>query len=357
MPSAPGSAARTRTCRRRSPGYRPQLVASLSPACRRCATSCPTTPCRARRLKPWTIGLTVTQVLFNGYKTANNVRVAEFQVKSGREALAQHRAGRVSRCGDGLHERDGQLRAGRGAAHQRPGAAGNPGDDETAARCRRRHADRYRAGRSPASAGDSPISTPPRSRLRSARRSTRRSSARRRRQLTAASPVDRLIPPTQAASIEAASHEHPAVLGAGYDVDVAQTSIKLAESALLPQVSVQGSVSRQVQNDPTLSVRRDRSGLGRGPDQRADLRRRHGGLADAPGQGSHLAEPARARAGPEPDAHRRGQRLGVQRRHQDRAARRGIRGEGGRHRAAGGAARGARAGSAPPSTCSMRSRT
>src|SRR5215813_4142139 len=42
---------------------------------------------QSANLKPWTIGLTVTQVLFNGYKTANNVRVAEFQVKSGREAL------------------------------------------------------------------------------------------------------------------------------------------------------------------------------------------------------------------------------------------------------------------------------
>ena len=75
--------------------------------------------------------------------------------------------------------------------------------------------------------------------------------------LTAASPVDRMIPATQPASIETASHGHPAVLGAGYDVDVAQTSIKLAESALLPQVSVQGSVSRQVENDPTLSVRKE----------------------------------------------------------------------------------------------------
>jgi outer membrane protein len=76
-------------------------------------------------------------------------------------------------------------------------------------------------------------------------------------QLTATSAVDRLIPLTQVASIEAAGHEHPAVLGAGYDVDVAQTSIKLAEGSLLPQVSVQGSVSRQVENDPTLSVRKE----------------------------------------------------------------------------------------------------
>ena len=38
-------------------------------------------------LKPWTIGVTVTQTLFNGFKTANSVRVAEVQVQSGREAL------------------------------------------------------------------------------------------------------------------------------------------------------------------------------------------------------------------------------------------------------------------------------
>ena len=38
-------------------------------------------------LKPWTIGVTVTQTLFNGFKTANSVRVAELQVQSGREAL------------------------------------------------------------------------------------------------------------------------------------------------------------------------------------------------------------------------------------------------------------------------------
>ena len=38
-------------------------------------------------LKPWIIGVTVTQTLFNGNKTANSVRIAELQVQSGREAL------------------------------------------------------------------------------------------------------------------------------------------------------------------------------------------------------------------------------------------------------------------------------
>jgi outer membrane protein len=72
--------------------------------------------------------------------------------------------------------------------------------------------------------------------------------------LVATSPVDRLIPTAEGGAIELAANQHPAVLGAAYDVDVATVSIKLAESALLPTLSVQGSVSRQVQNDPTLST-------------------------------------------------------------------------------------------------------
>jgi outer membrane protein len=56
------------------------------------------------------------------------------------------------------------------------------------------------------------------------------------------------------ASIETANHEHPAVLGAGYDVDMAQTTIKLAESSLLPTASVQASASRAVQTDSSLTT-------------------------------------------------------------------------------------------------------
>ena len=38
-------------------------------------------------LRTWTIGVTVSQTLFNGFKTANTVRQSEAQVQSGREAL------------------------------------------------------------------------------------------------------------------------------------------------------------------------------------------------------------------------------------------------------------------------------
>jgi len=68
-------------------GYRPQIVASLSAGLQQVRNLLPDNVVQTVTLKPWTVGLTVTQTLFNGFKTANNVRVAEAQVRSGREAL------------------------------------------------------------------------------------------------------------------------------------------------------------------------------------------------------------------------------------------------------------------------------
>src|SRR6202790_4384752 len=68
-------------------GYRPQIVASLSVGLQAVRNLLPDNTFQSASLKPWTIGVTVTQTLFNGFKTANSVRVAELQVRSGREAL------------------------------------------------------------------------------------------------------------------------------------------------------------------------------------------------------------------------------------------------------------------------------
>src|SRR6202040_1966138 len=68
-------------------GYRPQIIASLSVGLQAVRDLLPDNTFQSANLKPWTIGVTVTQTLFNGFKTANSVRVAELQVQSGREAL------------------------------------------------------------------------------------------------------------------------------------------------------------------------------------------------------------------------------------------------------------------------------
>jgi outer membrane protein len=43
-------------------------------------------------------------------------------------------------------------------------------------------------------------------------------------------------------------------MAASFDVDVASTTIRVAESSLMPNVTVQGSVSRSRDGDPTLST-------------------------------------------------------------------------------------------------------
>jgi outer membrane protein len=72
--------------------------------------------------------------------------------------------------------------------------------------------------------------------------------------LTPPTTVDRLSPNGLAEATEVARHQHPAVLAAGFDVDVAQTTIKVAEGTLLPTLTVQASTSRSVQSDPTLGA-------------------------------------------------------------------------------------------------------
>ncbi len=263
-------------------------------------------------LRPWTIGVTVSQVLFNGFKTANSVRVAEFQVLSGREALRNTGQGVLLDAvtaymnvlaNQALVESQRTnvtvLREIQASTKKRL-EAGDVTPTDTAqaeARLSRGLADLNAAevafAISKATYAQVIGEPPP--------------------QLVAATPVDRLSPITLGASIETANHEHPAVLGAGYDVDIAQTSIKVAESSAAADRF--GPGERQPRRSrPDLHAHHDRqlTRLRFWAGQRADLRRRHGGLANPTGQGSDVTEPHGARAGQEPVADGRRQRLGIQ---------------------------------------------
>ena len=131
-------------------------------------------------------------------------------------------------------------------------------------------------------------------------------------QLVAASTVDNFSPNALAAAREASTREHPAILGAAFDVDVAQTTIKVAESSLLPTGVGPGErqPGRRVGSDADHEPHG--SGLGDRPTQCPDLRRRHRGFANPAGQGADVAEPHGARTGPKPDANRGRQRMGEQ---------------------------------------------
>src|SRR5947199_1931338 len=234
-------------------GYRPQIIASLSGGLQAVRNLLPDNTIQSATLKPWTIGVTVTQTLFNGFKTAHSVRVAELQVQSGREALRNVGQGVLldaATAYTNVLANQSLVEAQRSnvaflretlAVTQRRLNAGDvtPTDSAQAeARLNRGLADLNAAEVALAVSqatyaqviGNAPS------------------------QLRAAEVVDRYLPRSREDAMTMAIREHPAVMAAGFDVDVASTNIRVAEGALLPSASVQGSASRSRNNDPTLGT-------------------------------------------------------------------------------------------------------
>jgi outer membrane protein len=234
-------------------GYRPQIVASLSGGLQAVRNLLPDNTVQSATLKPWTIGVTVTQTLFNGFKTANSVRVAELQVQSGREALRNVGQGVLL---DAVTAYTNVLANQSLVAAQRSNVAFlretlsitqkrlNAGDvtpTDTAqaeARLNRGLADLNAAEVSLAisqATYTQVIGNPP-------------------AELRPAETVDRYLPRSRDDATGLAFKGHPAVLAAGFDVDVASTTIRVAESSLLPTITLQGSASRSSKADPTLGT-------------------------------------------------------------------------------------------------------
>jgi outer membrane protein len=232
-------------------GYRPQIIASLSAGLQAVRNLLPDNTVQSASLKPWTIGVTVTQTLFNGFKTANSVRVAELQVSSGREALRNVGQGvlldAVTAYTNVLANQSlveaqranvAFLRETLGITQKRLNAGDvTPTDTAQAeARLSRGQADLNAAEVSLAISqatytqviGNAPSLLRP------------------------AETVDRFLPRSREDATGLAFREHPAVMAAAFDVDVASTTIRVAESSLMPTITLQGSASRSKQSDPTL---------------------------------------------------------------------------------------------------------
>src|SRR6476660_2834659 len=224
-------------------GYRPQVVVGLSAGLQAVRDLLPDNTVQGATLRPWTIGVTVTQVLFNGFKTANSVRVAELQVRSGREALRNVGQGVLLDAvtaymnvlsNQSLVEAQRThvmvLRETLGITQKRLNAGDvTPTDTAQAeARLNRGLADLNAAEVNLAISQATyaqVIGNPP-------------------AQLRPAETVDRFGPRTRDDATGLAFREHPAVMAAGFDVDVASTSIHVAESSLMPTITLQGSPSR-----------------------------------------------------------------------------------------------------------------
>jgi outer membrane protein len=234
-------------------GYRPQILASLSGGLQAVRDLLPGNVVQSATLKPWIIGVTVTQTLFNGFKTANSVRVAELQVQSGREALRNVGQGVLldavtaytnvlanQSLVDAQRTNFSFLQETLAITQRRLKAGDVTPTDTSQAEAR------LARGQSDLNAAEVNLAI---SQATYAQVIGNSPGA-----LRAADTVDRYLPRSRDDATTLAFKENPAVLAAGYDVDVASTNIRVAESSLMPTVTLQGSASHSADSDETLGT-------------------------------------------------------------------------------------------------------
>jgi outer membrane protein len=231
--------------------YRPQIIASLSAGLQQIRVMLSDNTLQPATLNSWTIGVTVTQTLFNGFKTANTVRQSEAQVMSGREALRNTGQGVLL---DAVTVYSNVLASQSLVEAQRFNVTFLR---ETLATTRKR-----------LDAGDVTPTDVAQAEARQSRGLADLNAAEVALavsqalytqvigappgRLTHAESIDRLLPRSREEAIAIGRKQHPAILAAMYDIDVAQLGTKIAESSLWPQLSVQGTALRTRQTDTTL---------------------------------------------------------------------------------------------------------
>src|SRR6476661_350041 len=234
-------------------GYRPQIIASLSGGLQAVRNLLPDNTIQSATLKPWTIGVTVTQTLFNGFKTANSVRVAELQVRSGREALRNVGQGVLldavtvysnvlanQSLVEAQRSNVAFLQETLGITQKRLNAGDVTPTDTAQAEAR------LARGRADLNAAEVNLAV--------SQATYTQVIGNAPTLLRPAETVDRLLPRSRDDATGLAFREHPAVMAASFDFDVATTSIRVAESSLMPTITLQGSASRSKDSDPTLGT-------------------------------------------------------------------------------------------------------
>lgn len=234
-------------------GYRPQVNVVLEAGLQKVRDLLPDNTVVGARLKPWTIGVTVTQTLFNGFKTAHSVRAAELQVKSGREALRNVGQGvlldAVSAYSNVLANQAlvesqrvnvSSLRETLSIARKRLDAGDVTPTDTAQAEAR------LARGLADLNAAEVDLAV--------SQATYTQIIGNAPSHLSPAEPVDRLLPRSREDAIKIAYGAHPAVLAASYDMDLANTTIRIAESSLYPTITLQGSASRASETDSTLGT-------------------------------------------------------------------------------------------------------
>jgi len=202
---------------------------------------------------PASVGATVTQTLYNGFQTANKTRQAESAVLAARATL---RVTEQTVLLSGATAYMNLLRDGAILDLQRRNV-------EVLQEQLRQTRDRFNVGevtRTDVAQAESSLAAG-RSQVLLAEANYTASVATYRQvigvepgKLAPASPVDRFSPHNLPGAVAVGTATNPAVATAEYNVDVALLAVKVAEGALYPTVSVQGSYSQNWLSTSSLSV-------------------------------------------------------------------------------------------------------
>ncbi len=192
---------------------------------------------------PRSVGLTVSQTLFNGNQTANKTRVAESQVSGAREAL------RVLEQTVLFSAASIYMDYLRDSAIVEVQKSNVRVLEQTLKQTR----DRFNVGevtRTDVAQSEAQLAAgktqelTAESNLVTTRSNYRRIIGNEPDNLAPGSPVDRYLPPSLPQAVELSLIENPNVTAGMYGVDVNFLQVKVNEGALLPTVSLQGSVQQ-----------------------------------------------------------------------------------------------------------------
>jgi outer membrane protein len=231
-------------------GYRPQFSATANVGVQYYDSATSSGNAKGTTV-PRGVGITGTQTIFNGFRTANQTRAAEGQVLAGREAL---RVLEQQVLLDAVTAYMNVLRDTAILELQRRNV-------EVLEEQLRQTRDRFNVGevtRTDVAQSESRLAAARSSSLAAEANLSASRAAYRRvigvepAKLTPGMPVDRLSPRTMTAAVSRAIVENPAVTSATYGIDVAQLQVKISEGALYPTLSVQGSISQQYDTSPII---------------------------------------------------------------------------------------------------------
>src|SRR6185437_10610597 len=241
-------------------GYRPKISATaiggeqtLSSTTKQVTAGIGTYSTLSGYNSPVQVGGTITQTIFNGFQTANRTRQAESAV------LAQRAILRTTEQSVLLSAATAYMNLLRDAAIldlQRRNV-------EVLQEQLRQTRDRFNVGevtRTDVAQAESSLAAG-RSQVLTAEANATASAATYRQvigtnpgKLSAATPVDRFSPRNVSQGVAVGTVNNPAVTAAQYNVDVAEQAVKIAEGALYPTLSVQGSYTKNWLSTQSLAT-------------------------------------------------------------------------------------------------------